>query len=171
MSKKIRVRANIANLRKYNEGKIVSKWITFPISRAELNRVFDEIGLNDEYPEYTFLEWESNNEYLLLEKYEDIESINRVAEVLDTMSDTEYMALNVYVEEIGGFNDAIEMIQNKNYVFYENMTMEDLARSFVQSTNPQEFILRYFNYELYASDLLQENNYYEGRDGVLYIQN
>lgn len=36
----------ITNLGKYNEGKLVGKWIEFPITEEELEEVFEEIGID-----------------------------------------------------------------------------------------------------------------------------
>ena len=38
--------AYITNLGKYNEGELVGKWISLPISEEELEQVLQEIGIN-----------------------------------------------------------------------------------------------------------------------------
>ena len=53
----------ITNLGKYNEGELVGKWIEFPITEEELDEVFEEIGINEEYEEFFFTDWELETAY------------------------------------------------------------------------------------------------------------
>ena len=80
------MKAFITNLGKYNEGELVGKWISLPISEEELEEVLKEIGINDEYEEYFFTDYEIDAD-IRLGEYESIETLNELAEKLasDTM--------------------------------------------------------------------------------------
>ena len=45
-------RGYITNLGKYNEGELIGKWITFPITKKELDKALREIGVNENYEEW-----------------------------------------------------------------------------------------------------------------------
>lgn len=67
----------ITNLGKYNEGHLVGEWITFPIDQEELKEVFESIGIDEEYEEYFFTDWEGDYG---LGEYESIDELNELAE-------------------------------------------------------------------------------------------
>ena len=39
----------LTNLGKYNEGELVGEWVKLPVSDEELQKVFERIGINEEY--------------------------------------------------------------------------------------------------------------------------
>ena len=68
------LKAYITNLGKYNEGELIGKWIDFPISKEELQEVFEEIGINERYEEFFFTDYENNA--FGLGEFESIEHLN-----------------------------------------------------------------------------------------------
>ena len=42
----------LTNLGKYNEGQLIGEWVELPVSNEELQKVFERIGINEEYEEY-----------------------------------------------------------------------------------------------------------------------
>ena len=52
--------AFITNLGKFNEGEIVGEWINFPIKQEEFQKVLDRIGINENYEEYFFSDYDTN---------------------------------------------------------------------------------------------------------------
>ena len=78
MVNNMELRGFITNLGKYNEGELIGEWITFPIDEEELQEVFERIGINEEYEEFFFTDYENN--LLGLGEYESIEHINEIAE-------------------------------------------------------------------------------------------
>ena len=53
------IRGYITNLGKYNEGQLVGEWIDFPIAENELKDTLQRIGINEQYEEYFFTDWDS----------------------------------------------------------------------------------------------------------------
>jgi hypothetical protein len=41
----------LTNLGKYNEGELIGEWVELPVSQEELQKVFERIGINEEYEE------------------------------------------------------------------------------------------------------------------------
>ena len=52
--------AFITNLGKFNEGEIIGEWISFPIKQEEFQKVLDRIGINENYEEYFFSDYDTN---------------------------------------------------------------------------------------------------------------
>ena len=55
--------AYVTNLGKYNEGELVGKWITFPITKKELDKALREIGINENYDEWFFTDFDGKYPY------------------------------------------------------------------------------------------------------------
>lgn len=109
----------ITNLGKYNEGELVGKWIEFPITEEELEEVFEEIGINEEYEEFFFTDWESDFSWSLGE-YENIEDMNELAEALNGADGD---IIGAIMDVTGaGLREALDMVDRA--IFYENQTLE-----------------------------------------------
>jgi len=76
----------ITNLGKYNEGNLIGKWIHFPINEEDLEKVLEEIGINKEYEEYFFTDWDLDFNVRLGE-HERIEALNEVAKKIDDLDE------------------------------------------------------------------------------------
>lgn len=48
----------LTNLGKYNEGQLIGEWVELPVSNEELQKVFERIGINEEYEEYFITDYE-----------------------------------------------------------------------------------------------------------------
>ena len=97
----------ITNLGKYNEGELVGEWITFPINEEELQEVLERIGINEEYEEFFFTDYENN--LLGLGEYESIEHINEIAEELEDI-DADDEIIDAILEELNE-DEAIEVLK------------------------------------------------------------
>ena len=71
----------LTNLGKYNVGELIGEWVELPVSQEELKKVFERIGINEEYEEY--------EEYFITDyecdlyevgEYENIDKLNDIAE-------------------------------------------------------------------------------------------
>lgn len=154
----------ITNLGKYNEGELVGKWIEFPITEEELEEVFEEIGINEEYEEFFFTDWESDFSWSLGE-YENIEDMNELAEALNGADGD---IIGAIMDVTGaGLREALDMVDRA--IFYENQTLEDVAYDFVEDCcDLPEFAKRYFDYSAFARDL-SFDGYTEVDGGVIYV--
>ena len=149
----------ITNLGKYNEGELIGKWTDFPISEEDLKDVLEEIGINEEYEEYFFTDFEDN--MFGFGEYSSISEINSVTEKYEELC-------NNYDEEIvnallGEYSDLedVENALNNMRVYYNVYDMEDVARKYVEDTcmleNIPSNIAEYFDYEK-----LGDNMEYDG---------
>lgn len=153
----------ITNLGKYVEGELVGEWVTFPIDEQEQEEIFKRIGINEEYEEYFFTDWEGYN----FGEYVNIDELNEIAETLDSYDDNEIAKLEAILEaETSDIRQAIEYMDS--YEFYEGVTLYDYAVDLVEDCyNLPEFAQRYFDYDALARDLSFEG-YHETSEGVLY---
>ena len=158
----------ITNLGKYNEGELIGKWIDFPITEEELEEVFEEIGINEEYEEFFFTDWECDFDTGLGE-YENIEAVNELAEALEEVEHyAEFGKLEAIIEYTGdSLKEALRYMDDT--IFYPGYTLEEVAEEIVNDCyDLPEFALRYFDYEAFARDL-SFDGYYEADTGVICI--
>ena len=160
----------ITNLGKYNEGYLIGEWITFPVSEEDLQEVLKRIGINDQYEEYFFTDWE--NDYDIDFNFGEYESIDHINEVIEAIENLDFSELELLkaVYECEGLPD-IEEFNPDNYIWYEGMTLEEVAYDIVEGTyysKDNDFLLRYFDYEAFSRDLSFEG-YQESKYGV-YIE-
>ena len=160
----------IANLGKYNEGYLIGEWITFPVSEEDLKEVLERIGINDQYEEYFFTDWE--NDYGInfdFGEYENVDRINEVIEAVENLDFSELELLKAVCECEGSYAiDHIEEFNPDSYIFYEGMTLEEVAYDIVEGSyysKENKFLLNYFDYEAFARDLSFEG-YQESKYGV-----
>ena len=79
----------IGNLGKYNEGELIGKWITFPITKQELDKALKEIGINENYEEWFFTDFDGKYPCCvsnLLCEYSSVSSLNQIALALDKVA-------------------------------------------------------------------------------------
>jgi antirestriction protein len=158
----------ITNLGKYNEGELIGKWIDFPITDEELEEVFKEIGINEEYEEIFFTDWESDFETGFGE-YVSIEDVNELAEELEALDAYDLEKVEALIEAYGySLREAIRRCDNA--IFWSGYTLEDLAYELVEECYPTkdipEIFTRYFDYEAFARDL-DFDGYTEVSNGVI----
>lgn len=160
----------ITNLGKYNEGILQGEWVDFPISEEELEEVLKRIGINEEYEEFFFTDWESELD-LFLDAYENIDCINVLAESLEEFERYDEMDKLAAIMEATGDNvfDAITYMADA--VFYPGMTLEDVAYEIANdcyfTRETPDFLVRYFDYEAFARDL-KFDGYTETDFGVIF---
>ena len=149
----------ITNLGKYNEGELIGKWIDFPISEEELKEVLEEIGINEEYEEYFFTDFEDN--LFGFGEYSSISEINKTVEKYEELckyNDEEIV--NALFDEYNDL-DEVENSLNNMKIYYNVDDMEDVARQYVEETcmleNIPSNIAKYFDYKK-----LGDNMEYDG---------
>ena len=155
----------ITNLGKYNEGYLIGEWITFPVSEEDLTAALERIGINEQYEEFFITDYD--NDYDIdfnFGEYENIDHINEVIEAVESLDFSELELLKA-VCECEGLPD-IEQFNPDSYIFYEGMTLDEVAYDIVEgsyATKENKFLLRYFDYEAFSRDLsfggYQESSY------------
>lgn len=161
------IKGFITNLGKYNEGCLMGKWINFPIDEEELEKVYDEIGINEEYEEIFFTDWECEIDCDLSE-YENIEEVNELAERLEEIEMHDDLEKLEAIME-AGYNIYAALEEMDDAIYYSGYTLEEVAEELVNECyDLPEFALRYFDYEAFARDL-NYDGYTETYHGVIYI--
>ena len=81
----------ITNLGRYNEGYLVGKWVKLPVDDETLDKVLEEIGINEQYEEYFITDYE--NEIVgigdVISEYSSVVALNKLAQRLEVLSDAD----------------------------------------------------------------------------------
>ena len=94
--------AYVTNLGKYNEGYLIGEWVNFPIEEDEFNEVLERIGINEQYEEYFFTDYDyCNCPNMDFGEYENFETLNEIAEKLESLDEWDKEKLNAIVEAWG----------------------------------------------------------------------
>ena len=168
------LRIYLTNLGKYNEGMLVGEWVDLPVSEEELEKVFNRIGINDEYEEYFITDYESDIDGVKVGEYENIDDLIELAEALEDLDSEEENVLSVMLEDGCTFEEALEKIKDRDYMVYYNCdSMEDVAYQVVEESGlldgVPEKVARYFNYEAYGRDLEIEGTFYQINNAYIEI--
>ena len=142
--------AYITNLGKYNEGELVGKWISLPISEEELEQVLQEIGINEEYEEYFFTDYDCEVS-LNLSEYESIEHLNELAEKLES-------DVIKAVAELYGIEEAMETDEDDWIVYGDIHTDYDLGYYIIEESGCYDTrelgnLSNYIDYEAFGRDV------------------
>jgi len=102
----------ITDLQAYNEGFLVGKWITLPLSEFELSQAISGILTQGEFEcdsedheEVFITDYESELE---IGEYDNISRLNKLAEVIQELTDDDYLKLKLLVHEGYSQRDVIE---------------------------------------------------------------
>jgi antirestriction protein len=154
----------LTNLGKYNEGELIGEWVQLPISNEDLQKVFERIGINEEYEEYFITDYECD--FYEIGEYESISTLNEIAEKIDDLDEEQEQVVKVLMSECGyDLDDAIEKAERGDYRTYSNCdNMTDVAYQVVDEydylRNVPETVARYFDYEAFGRDLGIEGSFH-----------
>lgn len=153
----------LANLGKYNEGKLIGEWVELPASSEELQEVFDRIGINEEYEEYFITDYECD--ICKVGEYDNLDKLNEIAEQIKELGEEESEVVKALISELGyTLDEAIKKVNSGDYrIYYDCENMEDVAYQVVDEcgylNNVPDGIARYFDYESFGRDLEIEGRY------------
>lgn len=159
----------LTNLGKYNEGQLIGEWVELPVSKEELQKVFERIGINEEYEEYFITDYECN--FYKISEYENIDILNEIAEKLEELDEEESEVAKALMSECGyALDEAIEKVNNRDYRIYNDCNdMTDIAYQVVEEcgylNEVSETVARYFDYEAFGRDLGIEGTFIFLDDG------
>lgn len=146
----------ISNLRKYNEGQIIGKWVSLPCE--DIKEVLEKIS-NSDNDELFISDYETDISGLKVSEYDNILELNTIAEEIEEMREDELIAFQAYLEQYANnMEQALEEVHQGNYRIYYNCdNMEDVACQAVNESGlldgvPEELKV-YFDYEAYGRDL------------------
>lgn len=153
----------LTNLGKYNEGELVGEWVELPVSQEELSKVFERIGINEDYEEYFITDYECD--FYKIGEYDDLDELNEIAEQIEELNEEESDIVKSLISELGyTLEEAIEKASSGDYrIYYDCDDMEDVAYQVVEECgyleNVPDDVARYFDYESFGRDLGIEGSY------------
>lgn len=152
----------IANLGKYNEGELVGRWISFPISNDELDAVYSEIGIGsvdyfgNPYEEIAFFDYDNEISGLELGEYESIDNLNEIAESWESLEEYERETVAAILEA-GLESDLHSAIDNiDHYTLLSDIYNDyDLGYYFAVDCGALDIpdgLINYIDFEAYGRD-------------------
>lgn len=162
----MQVEIYLTNLAKYNEGRLVGKWVSLPLDEDELRKDIKEILGRDEEIFIT-----DSCCPFKIEEYDNPFELNNFVWQLEELADYEQEKIFYLIEEIGDdWNAALEHYED--VTFYSNMTLEDVAYELVEDGifgDLSDTIKSYIDYSKLARDL-RIDGYCETNEGVFFYQ-
>lgn len=163
------IKGFITNLGKYNEGELIGEWIDFPISEEELEEVKARIGINAEYEEFFFTDWEGPD----FGEYPSIDRINEFAEAVnDRGLDDDVVA--AIVDNFADIDDAIDCVINESFTVYpECYSDQDLGYYVVDElyggpeSLDKDTLEMYFDYDGYGRDIRLNGSFTDYEGGMI----
>ncbi len=157
----------LTNLGKYNEGYLIGEWVDLPVTDKELEKIFERIGINEQYEEYFITDYESDFG-LTAGEFSSITELNEQAEQLADLDEYELYIVAALLSE--GYELA-EALDRYDYViiYYDCNDMTDVAYVYIEETGMlngvPENIARYFDYESFGRDMGYEGQFIFTDDG------
>jgi len=171
--------AYVTNLGKYTEGQLVGRWVDFPTTSQEIQRVLREIGIDGvRYEEIFITDYHSDILGLTdcLGEYESISMLNYLAcKIQASDCDIEQLeALLEFGEYTGSVTELITLLDNTDcFVMYGDIKDDyDLgyyliheAGLYGEMQEKMGVLANYIDYEAYGRDVrLEESGLYTGSD-------
>lgn len=162
----------IANLKAYNEGRLVGEWIDLNVL-DDIDEVMEEIEkICPDGEEYSIHDTEGFP--FDVSENESLSNLHEWARILYD-SDESFEVLKAIFDEMNGVHSAIDIIENVNFrKWYDCGDMEDVARAFLEETGGleglPEHLERYFNYAEYGEDMEKEGTFIEVSSENMYIE-
>lgn len=163
------IRIYLTNLRKYNEGQIIGKWIELPESDEEIEKVLKEIGIDEECNEYFISDFECSFPGIDIKKNSSIDDLNEIADNLLNMGEDEIKVCSTIMKnENCTLDKAIEEKDNRLIINLNRSgsnTHINLAYSYIEhlfdgdiTKMGRDTIEKYFDYERFGEDLKMDFN-------------
>ena len=163
------IKVSLANLGKYNEGKLISEWLELPASHNKINSTLKKIGIDGKtYEEYFIVDYEfSKNIKFDIPEHSSVLQLNEIAKELKSLNEIELYGVQAYIElygsDIDNVTDAIEFAKSGDYnILHDCKSMIDVAHYYIDEAdiyNLPEIAKTYFDYESFARDLEIEGNF------------
>jgi antirestriction protein len=101
------IRVYVANIGKYNEGKLVGAWLDLPTTHNQIQSFLkNQVGLNNQYEEYLIHDYESDFNH---DENENIYDLNLLAIKLEQMSENEKALAAAYCSA-NGLKDTLTIL-------------------------------------------------------------
>ena len=132
------MRVYLTDLASYNNGNLVGKWVSLPMSEEELSSKIQEIlelgsaidGYGEAHEEYFITDYEC--EFMEVGEYDNLDKLNEIAEAMEEIDEDGVKAINFLVENhlVKDIFEAIESYEDSVRI-YEDSSMEHIAYDYV----------------------------------------
>lgn len=167
----------LTNLGKYNEGILDFVWLNLPASDDEIAAAFDKIEVSHddthyysdgrgrvvsfddpemcgEYEEFFITDYECD--FYRVNEYENLESLNEMAETIDDLQDYEMDIVKALINEGYSLEDALD--KKDDCILWSGCnSMTDVAYEYVEECDllhdVPDSLKNYFDYEAFGRDL------------------
>ena len=183
----------LTNLGQYNEGILNFTWLELPATDEEIAAAFDKIQVSHddthyysdgrgsvveygspemvgEYEEFFITDYECD--FYRVGEYENIETLNDIAEQIDSLDNYEKDIVKGLMSEGYSLEDAIDNADDV-IVYSGCYTMTDVAYEYIEECcsfeGVPDWITNYFDYEAYGRDMSFDGHWFELEDGSLAV--
>ena len=158
----------VANLGKYNEGKLIGEWVEFPADEDEFDEVLERIGVgfDKEDCDYFFADYEYGDcPNLDFGENESFDEINEIAERLDSLDSWDMDKLNAIIEA-WGTSEVLNDFDNfdlDDFNLYPDIEDDyDLGRYWVEDSGCYNLtqmgnLANYIDFEKFGRDIALDN--------------
>lgn len=163
----------ITNLRAYNDGFIIGKWLDFPVTDAALEEAKKSIHLEKD-GEFFFTDWDEigPNVSKHLNEYPNLELYNKLAEMNE--NEYEYDVIETLASDLE-LEETIDVVKDEKFRVYPGCeTMAEVAMEIAKEGGyldniPQEVKL-HIDYEAWGEDLEINGVFCYDRKNRCYIE-
>ena len=157
----------LTNLGKYTEGYLIGKWVKLPVSEEVLDKVLEEIGINEYYEEYFITDYENDIVGLgdVISEYSSVVALNDLAQRLEELSADDERKLGAVleyeactsVEEVLALLDKLDEFELVIGVS-DDETLGYYYAEELCSIEIPEHLKNYMDYEAYGRDIRLESS-------------
>ena len=90
----------LTNLRKFNEGYSLGRWLELPASNEEIEEILNDIGINEECREYFILDYECDFPGINIKENSTIDDLNDMADQLYDMNEEEIKIVTTIMKTV-----------------------------------------------------------------------
>lgn len=168
----------LTNLGKYNEGYLVGEWVKLPITKEELDKVFERIGINETYEEFFISDYDwDEGDCTGFGEYENLNELNYLASLIDEIpsydQDKFYCVLSAGIWSYGdAVRSCIETVLNLDcFNYYPDINSDyDLGYYWVNEAGVYDLdkmgnLANYIDYESLGRDIRFESEGGFGNSG------
>lgn len=166
----------IGNLGKYNEGELVGEWVDLPCEDLyeTLGEVYKRIEIGKEYEETFIADYDNDYGYVVGE-YDDLDTLNDIAEELEGLNDFECDVWEALHDDGFNHDEIMEIIERGNYICWWNCdSMGDVAYAEFESSGRLSELERhidpsYIDWAAIGRDMSFEGSYYPCGNGYIEV--
>ncbi len=157
-------RIYLTNLAKYNEGKLVGKWVDLPLTEEELTNELNQVLAGEE--EYFITDYESS---FRIHEYDNLSDLNEFVLKLRQLDEHDQQKI-FFLLDVTGCTREQALEKHEDVIFYPDMTIEDVAYELLKEGvfgNLNDTIKTYIDYDKLARDL-SIDGYHETDKGTFW---